>query len=215
VNGDSIYNGAHDNASGVASILEIARLYARLDAKPRRSVLFVLVTGEEMGLLGSGYFARYPTVPAGSIVANVNTDMPTIIAPLRSAVALGAAHSSLQNQVGEACRHLGIPLEADPEPEQNRFIRSDQYSFVARGIPALHIKYGNQTADGKNNLNVQVQAWRAKYYHQPQDELNGTFDWNAGRQYVQLNFLIGYLVAQAPGRPTWNPGDFFGERARP
>jgi hypothetical protein len=215
VAGDSIYNGAHDNASGVASILEIARLYTRLDAKPRRSVLFVLVTGEEMGLLGSGYFARYPTVPAGSIVANVNTDMPTLIAPLRSAVALGAAHSSLQNQVAEACRYLGIPLETDPEPEQNRFIRSDQYSFVAQGIPALHIKYGNQTADGKNNLNVQVQAWRAKYYHQPQDEIDGTFDWNAGRRYVQLNFLIGYLVAQSPGRPTWNPGDFFGERARP
>lgn len=215
VEGDSIYNGAHDNATGVASILEIARLYGRLDAKPRRSVLFVLVTGEEMGLLGSGYFARYPTVPAGSIVANVNTDMPTLIAPLRSAVALGAAHSSLQNQVAEACRYLDIPLEADPEPEQNRFIRSDQYSFVAQGIPALHIKYGNQTADGKNNLNVQVQAWRARYYHQPQDEIDGTFDWNAGRRYVQLNFLIGYLVAQAPGRPTWNPGDFFGERARP
>ena len=215
VAGDSIYNGAHDNASGVASILEIARLYTRLEAKPRRSVLFVLVTGEEMGLLGSGYFARYPTVPAGSIVANVNTDMPTLIAPLQSAVALGAAHSSLQNQVAEACRYLGIPLEADPEPEQNRFIRSDQYSFVAQGIPALHIKYGNQTADGKNNLNVQVQAWRARYYHQPQDEINGTFDWNAGRKYVQLNFLIGYLVAQSPGRPTWNPGDFFGERARP
>ncbi|HEX8531583.1 MAG TPA: M28 family peptidase [Cytophagales bacterium] len=215
VNGDSIYNGAHDNASGVASILEIARLYTRLEGKPRRSVLFVLVTGEEMGLLGSGYFARYPTVPAASIVANVNTDMPTLIAPLRSAVALGAGHSSLQNQVSEACQYLGIALEADPEPEQNRFIRSDQYSFVAQGIPALHIKYGNQTADGQNNLNVQVQAWRAKYYHQPQDEINGTFDWNAGRTYVQLNFLIGYLVAQSPDRPTWNPGDFFGERARP
>jgi len=215
VAGDSIYNGAHDNATGVASVLEIARLYARLDGKPRRSVLFVLVTGEEMGLLGSGYFARYPTVPAGSIIANVNTDMPTLIAPLRSAVALGAAHSSLQNQVAEACRYLDISLEADPEPEQNRFIRSDQYSFVAQGIPALHIKYGNQTGDGKNNLNVQVQAWRAKYYHQPQDGLDGTFDWQAGRKYVQLNFLIGYLVAQAPSRPTWNPGDFFGERARP
>jgi Zn-dependent M28 family amino/carboxypeptidase len=215
VAGDSIYNGAHDNASGVASVLEIARIYSNLASKPKRSVLVVLVTGEEMGLLGSGYFTRYPTVSAQGIVANINTDMPALIAPLLSAVALGASHSSLQQQVTQACQHLGIGLEADPEPEQNRFIRSDQYSFVTQGIPALHIKYGNQTADGRNNLNIQVQQWRARYYHKPQDESSGTFDYEAGKKYVQLNFLIGYLVAQSPDRPSWNPGDFFEEQAKP
>ncbi|MBF9252737.1 M28 family peptidase [Pontibacter sp. 172403-2] len=212
VQGDSIYNGAHDNASGVASLLEIAKVYARLKDKPKRSVLLVMVTGEEMGLLGSAYFARHPTVPAQSIVADINTDMPTIIAPLLSVVALGAEHSSLAKQVAQASRYLGLEVETDPEPEQNRFIRSDQYSFVTQGIPALHIKYGNKTPDGRNNLDVQVKAWREKYYHKPQDDINGIFDFDAGRKYAQLNFLIGYLVAQNPEKPTWNKGDFFGRR---
>ncbi|QDA62299.1 M28 family peptidase [Hymenobacter jejuensis] len=209
VKGDSLYNGAHDNASGVASLLEIAKVYSRLKEKPKRSVLLVMVTGEEMGLLGSAYFAKNPTVPVKSIVADINTDMPTIIAPLLSVVALGAEHSSLEKEVAKASSYLGLTVEQDPEPEQNRFIRSDQYSFVAQGIPALHIKYGNKTADGQNNLNQTVQKWRAEYYHKPQDDINGTFDFEAGKKYVQLNFLIGYQIAQNPQRPTWNTGDFF------
>lgn len=212
VDGDSIYNGAHDNASGVASLLEIGRIYSRIEQKPKRSVLLVMVTAEEMGLLGSAYFAKMPTVPKASIVANVNTDMPAIIAPLLSVVPLGAKHSSLMKQVEEASAHLGLTIEEDPEPEQNRFVRSDQYSFVSQGIPALHIKYGNKTADGKNNLSEFVQEWRAKYYHKPQDGLDGIFDFEAGKTYVQLNFLIGYKIAQAAERPTWNTGDYFGER---
>ncbi|MDU0372491.1 M28 family peptidase [Hymenobacter endophyticus] len=212
VKGDSIYNGAHDNASGVASVLEIARLYSRLKQKPKRSILLVLQTGEELGLLGSAYFAARPPVPKTSLVADINTDMPTIIAPLLSVVPLGAQHSSLAQPVAEAARYLNLTVEEDPEPEQNRFIRSDQYSFVAQGIPALHIKYGNRTPDGKNNLAEQVQKWRAATYHKPQDDSNGIFDFEAGSQYVRLNFLIGYLVAQNPQRPTWNPGDFFGQR---
>lgn len=212
VQGDSIYNGAHDNASGVASVLEIARLYSQLKQKPKRSILLVLQTGEELGLLGSAYFAARPTVPKTALVADVNTDMPTIIAPLLSVVPLGARHSSLAQPVDEAARYIGLTVEEDPEPDQNRFIRSDQYSFVAQGIPALHIKYGNRTPDGKNNLSEQVQKWRALTYHKPQDDINGTFDFEAGKKYVQLNFLIGYLVAQNPQRPTWNPGDFFGQR---
>lgn len=212
VAGDSIYNGAHDNASGVASLLEIARAYQYLKPKPKRSVLIAAVTGEELGLLGSAYFAQFPTVPKAQIVANINTDMPTIIAPLLSVVALGAENSSLSKQVAYAAGAMGLPVEADPEPSQSRFIRSDQYSFVAQGIPALHIKYGNATADGKNNLSQQVQVWRAKYYHKPQDDINGQFDFDAGRKYAQLNFLIGYEVANAEQRPTWNPGNFFGEK---
>ncbi|WP_246455653.1 M28 family peptidase [Hymenobacter citatus] len=214
VRGDSIYNGAHDNASGVASVLEIAKIYSKLKGqdRPKRSVLFVLQTGEELGLLGSAYFASHPTVPKENIVADINTDMPTIIAPLLSVVALGAQHSSLMTPVERATKYMGISLEQDPEPEQNRFIRSDQYSFVMQGIPALHIKYGNKTADGRNNLSEQVQVWRAATYHKPQDDTTGTFDFEAGRKYAQLNFLIGYQVAQNPQRPTWNPGDFFGTR---
>lgn len=212
VNGDSIYNGAHDNASGVASVLEIGKVYSRLKEKPKRSILLVMVTAEEMGLLGSAYFARFPTVPREQIVANINTDMPTIIAPLLSVVGLGANHSTLENEVAAAAQHLGMTVEEDPEPEQMRFIRSDQYSFVMQGIPALHIKYGNKTKDGQNNLNKQVEQWRKVHYHLPQDEVTSTFDFDAGKKYVQLNFLISYQVANATERPSWKPGDFFGSR---
>jgi hypothetical protein len=209
VQGDSIYNGAHDNASGMASLLQIAKIYHNLGIKPKRSILIVMVTGEELGDLGSGYFASRPTVPIKSMVADVNTDMPTIIAPLLSVTALGAEHSSLAKTVDLAATYMGLTVEPDPEPEQNRFVRSDQYSFVVHGIPALHIKYGARTPDGKNNLNEFVQKWRAKYYHKPQDDINGIFDFDAGRKYAQLNFLIGYIVANETGRPTWNKGDIF------
>ncbi|MXV15331.1 M28 family peptidase [Hufsiella ginkgonis] len=207
--GDSIFNGAHDNASGVASLLGIAKIYSNIKAKPKRSVLVVLVTGEEMGDLGSGYFAQHPTVPVKSMVADVNTDMPTVIAPLLSITALGAEHSSLAAKVDQAAGYFGITVEPDPEPKQARFTRSDQYSFVVAGIPALHVKYGSKTADGKNNLNDLVAPWRAKYYHKPQDDINGLFDFEAGKTYAQLNFLIGYLVAQDRAKPTWNSGDIF------
>lgn len=212
VQGDSIYNGAHDNASGVASLLQIAKIYHNMPQKPKRSILVVMVTAEEMGDLGSGYFAKYPTVPVKQMVADVNTDMPTIIAPLLSVTALGAEHSSLSKKVDDACADLDLSVEPDPEPDQNRFVRSDQYSFVLQGIPALHIKYGSKTPDGKNNLNDIVKVWREKYYHKPQDDINGVFNFNAGRKYAQLNFLIGYLVAMDPKRPVWNKGDFFEKR---
>ncbi|MBF9221725.1 M28 family peptidase [Hymenobacter ruricola] len=212
VKGDSINNGAHDNASGVSCVLEIAKIYSKLKEKPKRSMLFVFMTGEELGLLGSAAFAANPTVPKAKIVADVNMDMPTLIAPLLSVVALGAPHSSLIEPVKSAAAYMNVALEQDPEPEQNRFIRSDQYSFVTAGIPALHIKYGNKTADGKNNLSEEVQKWRAVTYHKPQDDINGQFDFDAAKKYVQLCFLIGYQVAQNPARPTWNKGDFFGAR---
>ena len=210
--GDSIYNGAHDNASGVACVLEIAKIYSQLKEKPKRTILFAFMTGEELGLLGSSAFTAYPTVPKDEIVADINMDMPTLIAPLLSVVALGAPHSTLLKPVQRACAYMNITLENDPEPEQNRFIRSDQYSFVTAGIPALHLKYGNKTADGRNNLSEEVQKWRAVTYHKPQDDINGRFDFEAGKKYVQLCFLVGYQVAQEPTRPRWNKGDFFGQR---
>ena len=210
VNGDSIYNGAHDNASGVASLLEIARIYKTSGAKPKRSVLIVMVTAEEMGLVGSSYFAANPTVPKASIVADVNTDMPTVIAPLLSVVPLGAEHSSIMNNVKFAASYLKLDVEKDPEPEQNRFVRSDQYSFVMNGIPALHIKYGNKTNIPGFDLDAFIKQWRAKYYHQSADGLDGIFNFTAAKTYVQLNFLISYSIAQTTERPKWNAGDLFG-----
>jgi hypothetical protein len=213
VKGDSINNGAHDNASGTSCTLEVARLYSLLKEKPKRSVLFAMVTAEEMGLLGSTYFAEYPTVSRESLVANVNMDMPTIIAPLLSVVPLGAEHSSLMNQVKAAASYLKLDVEKDPEPNENRFVRSDQYSFVRQGIPALHIKYGDKTDKPGEKLSDTVKKWRTEYYHQPQDQLDGgIFDFDAGKKYVQLNFLISYQIAQDTNVPTWNTGDFFGEK---
>lgn len=209
VNGDSIYNGAHDNASGVSSLLEIARIYKTSGAKPRRSVLIVMVTAEEMGLLGSSYFAANPTVPKNSIVADVNTDMPTVIAPLLSVVPLGAEHSSLMSNVKFAAGYLGLDVEKDPEPNENRFVRSDQYSFVMNGIPALHIKYGSKSASSDFDLTAFVQKWRPKYYHHAADQMDGIFNFAAAKTYVQLNFLISYSVAQTTERPKWNVGDLF------
>ena len=166
-----------------------------------------------MGLIGSSYFAANPTVPKGSIVANVNTDMPTVIAPLLSIVPLGAEHSTMMKHVQFAASQLGLDVENDPEPNENRFVRSDQYSFVMNGIPALHIKYGTKTNIPGFDLVAFVKQWRAKYYHQSADGMDGIFDFAAAKVYVQLNFLVSYSIAQTINRPVWNEGDLFGNTA--
>jgi len=209
VNGDSIYNGAHDNASGIASMLEIARLYTSVNPAPRRSILFVAVTAEEMGLLGSDYFSRYPTVPTEDIVANVNTDMPTLIAPLLSIEPLGAEHSSLMHDVKRAADDLDLEIMPDHMPEQVRFVRSDQYNFIKIGVPAVHIKYGLKTDDPDKDLSEKINDYTKNIYHHPSDEFNDLFDLNAGTVYVKLNFLVGYFVANDDQRPTWNADSFF------
>ncbi|MES2797944.1 MAG: M20/M25/M40 family metallo-hydrolase [Bacteroidota bacterium] len=209
VNGDSINNGAHDNASGIACSLEIARMYSEMKVKPKRSILFVFVTAEEMGLLGSGYFVANPTVPKNKIVADINTDMPTIIAPFESAAPLGAEHSSLQKTVEQAAKLLNIYVETDPEPTEGRFVRSDQYNFLKGGIPALHIKYGYKFSNPALGLAEKVKIFRENHYHKPSDEVNDSFVWAAGRKFAQLNFLVSYIVAQSKTRPNWNKGDFF------
>ncbi|MDR6194257.1 M20/M25/M40 family metallo-hydrolase [Siphonobacter sp. SORGH_AS_0500] len=209
VNGDSIYNGAHDNASGVACALEVARMYANLKEKPKRSLLFLMATAEEMGLLGSGYFTAFPTVPQKQIVADINTDMPTLLAPLESVAPLGAEHSSLLTTVENAAQALHLQVETDPDPSEGRFVRSDQYNFVKAGIPALHIKYGYAKANPALNLAEKVRIWRDAHYHKVSDNLNDSFVWSAGVKYVQVNFLVSYQIAQNPARPTWNKGDFF------
>jgi len=208
--GDSIYNGALDNASGVAQMLEVARAFTRLAAPPRRSVLFLAVTAEEHGLLGSDYFARYPTVPAAQIVANVNLDGGAILYSTVDVVAHGAEHSSLGGVVQRAAKRLGLELSPDPAPEQTFFIRSDQYSFVKQGIPAVFIFPGMRSADpGVQGASV-FQNYLDARYHSPQDDMSQTFSFEAGATGARLNFLIGYDVAQQEDRPRWNPGDFFG-----
>ncbi|WP_461054163.1 M28 family metallopeptidase [Spirosoma arcticum] len=209
--GDSINNGAHDNASGVAINLEAARLFASLPKKPRRSILFVAVTGEEMGLLGSDYFASYPTIPKASIVANLCLDMPFFFHPLLDIVPYGSEHSSMKGAVEAAAGFVGVQIAKDPIPEQSVFMRSDHFSFVRQGIPAIYIKSGSTTGDDRDGTKLNLD-WRATTYHTPGDDMNQPFDWNAASRHVQLQFLIGYLTAQADARPMWNAGDFFGTK---
>ncbi|WP_394341977.1 M28 family metallopeptidase [Spirosoma pollinicola] len=214
VKGDSIFNGAHDNASGVAINLEAARLFASLPQKPRRSIVFVAVTGEEMGLLGSDYFASNPTVPKAKIVANLCLDMPFFFHPLLDIVPYGSEHSSMKGAVEAAATFVGVKIAKDPIPEQAVFMRSDHFSFVRQGIPAIYIKSGSTTGDDRDGTKLNL-AWRATIYHTPQDDMNQPFDWNAAGRHVQLQFLIGYLTAQANGRPVWNKADFFGTKFGP
>ena len=209
VEGDSIYNGAHDNASGVSAMLEIARLYSQLPSKPKRSVIFAAVTAEEMGLLGSRYLAANPTVDPGSIIANVNTDMPTLIAPIMSVEPLGAEQSSIMEVVERSTKLLGLTIDPDHAPEEVRFVRSDNYNFILEGIPALRMKYGLKTKDSPTGLDSLITAFTKKVYHQPSDELNETFDFEAGRTYVKLQFMNSYLINYADKRPTWNHDSFF------
>lgn len=210
VEGDAIYNGAYDNASGIAILLELARAFTRLPVPPRRSVLFLALTAEERGLQGSDFFAHRPTVVIDRIVANMNLDMFLMLYPLRDVIAYGSEHSSLRRVVEEAAGRLGIGVSPDPWPEEVVFIRSDHYSFVRQGIPAMMLTAGVQTGDSAGA--EVVRKWLQERYHQPGDDMSQELDFEAGAQFVRLNFLISWLVAQEDEAPRWNPGDFFGEK---
>jgi hypothetical protein len=211
VDGDNVCHGALDNASGTSALLEIARAYASLSKPPRRSVLFVFVTGEEMGLLGSDYFVHYPTVPLKSIVANVNMDgAPGEYYAMKDIVPLGAEHSTLVDDVAEAGKALGYGIGSDPMPEENNFIRSDQYSFVLQGVPAVDVTDGIHATDSSiDGLAIQ-KKWLVTRYHTPLDNLDQPIDFAAMAKGAVLNFLIGYQVAQHDSVPEWHKGDFFG-----
>lgn len=212
VNGDKIYNGALDNASGSACLLEIARAYTRIAPRPRRSILFVFVTGEEEGLLGSDYFARYPTVAKDRLVANINIDGNlALLWPIKDIIARGAEHSTLSEPVQEAAARLNLDVTQDPFPELVFFIRSDQYSFVKQGIPAIFLGAGVNSSDPKIKPQEIITKWRQTIYHKPQDDMTQPFDFESGAKYAKYAFLLGYLVAQRNERPAWNPGDFFGQ----
>jgi Zn-dependent M28 family amino/carboxypeptidase len=210
VDGDSIYNGAHDNASGTAIVLEIARAFTSLPTPPRRSVLFLIVTAEEWGLLGSDYYVENPTVQRSSIVANFSLDMPFLFHELHDIVPYGDAHSSMGRSVATAADHLGLAIGPDPIPEQVLFIRSDHFSFIRRGIPALFIKSGFETGDASLDGGAINTRFRSDFYHTPFDDMDQGFHFEAGADHARINFLTGYVIAQETPRPSWNEGDFFG-----
>jgi Zn-dependent M28 family amino/carboxypeptidase len=206
VNGDTIYNGAMDNASGIAAILEVARSLHDTGAKPARSILFVAVTGEEKGLLGSRYFASHPTVPQSSIVANVNTDMFLPLFPMKTLMVLGLDESDLGQDIRETAKAVGVGVQADPEPQRNRFVRSDQYSFIKQGIPALAMKVGYEPDSPEAAI---AAKWTAERYHAPSDDLQQPIDRSAAGKYVEVVRDLAVRIANRTDRPKWNDASFF------
>jgi Zn-dependent M28 family amino/carboxypeptidase len=206
INGDGLYNGAMDNAAGVAGLLDIARSYKARGVKPKRSMLFVFVTAEEKGLLGSRYFALRPTVAKRSIVADLNFDMALPIFPLRSVIALGAEESSLGAVAAEVGQSMGLPLVPDPFPDRNSFVRSDQYSFIREGVPSLAFKFGF----AKDTPEAEIERqWRSTRYHAPSDDLSQPVEKLDAVRLHDFVAELGWRVANEPARPEWGGQSFF------
>lgn len=208
---DHINNGAMDNASGVAVMLETARLFAEAEQAPRRSILFLAVTAEERGLLGADYFAHYPTVPLQSIVGNVNLDMPVLLYDFADVVAFGSTHSSMGESVAKAAGQFGIALSDDPMPEQAIFTRSDHYAFVKKGIPAVFLMTGfTAKHEGEDGGKIWSEFF-AEHYHRPSDSPDLPINYGAGVVFTNINYAIGTEIANAAERPRWHADSFFGK----
>lgn len=207
---DNIHNGAYDNAMGVALMLETARAIAA--APPKRSVMFIALTAEERGLLGSDFFANNPTVPIESIVANINLDMPLFLYPVADLVAFGSQHSSLHSVTEDAASAEGFVFSPDPLPEENLFVRSDQYSFVRQGIPAIYLIPGFISTDEDIDGEALFRDHLKNHYHEPSDDLERPIDWDSALRFARAHTRMGYTIADSDRRPSWNEGDFFGLR---
>jgi Zn-dependent M28 family amino/carboxypeptidase len=206
INGDSIYNGAMDNGSGSAMLLDVAASLKRSHEKLRRSVLFVWVTGEEKGLLGSRYFAANPSVPAGKIVADLNTDMFLPIVPLKVLTVYGLSESDLGERATTVATKLGYRVQPDPEPLRNLFIRSDQYSFIKQGIPSLAMKVGFDPGTPEEKV---FKGWLTERYHAPSDDAQQPVDLPAAAGFEEVMRGLTVQIANDPRRPTWKQDSFF------
>ena len=212
---DKVNNGAMDNAAGTAILLETARLFAALPEAPKRSVLFVALTGEEKGLLGADYFARNPPLAIDKLVANVNLDMPVLLYPFADLIAFGANHSTLGDVVASAAAKEGIKLSADPMPEQAIFTRSDHFRLVQQGVPAVFLMTGFTSQDPTQDGGKIWGSFFAKHYHKPSDDISslerdyGPIRYDAGAVFTNINFNIALEVANTAQRPLWRKDSFF------
>jgi len=206
INGDTIYNGAIDDASGIASMLEIARIMKESGAKPKRSILFVAVAAEEKGELGSRYFASHPTVERKHIVADINLDMFMPLFELKWIEVQGLAESTLGDTIREAAKEYGVQVQADKEPDQNRFIRSDQYSFIREGIPSLAFKFGYEFGTPQDKI---FHDWVRDRYHKPSDDLNQPVDKASAAKFNRIIASLLQRIADGATRPQWKDDSFF------
>ncbi|WP_448662224.1 M28 family metallopeptidase [Sphingomonas sp. CJ20] len=204
---DKVFNGAMDNAAGVATMLEAARILATAPVAPKRSILFVALAGEELGLVGSSYLARNPVVGTGKVVADVNLDMPILLYDFQDVVAFGAEHSTLGPIVAHAAGQMGVTLSPDPMPEEQLFVRSDHYSFVKAGVPSVFLVTGF-----KNGGEKAFRGFLRTHYHQVSDQIDLPFDWKAGAKFAELNARIAREIADGEQPPRWYEGNQYGDR---
>jgi len=203
---DRLNNGAMDNATGIATLIEVAREMTRPGNRPRRPILFAAVTGEEKGELGSQYLARHPVVGNGHVIGVVNLDMPVLTYDFRDVIAFGAEHSTLGAVVERAAGRMGVALSPDPLPQEGLFTRSDHYKFVLQGIPSVFLMTGFA-----NGGRERFTDFLAHHYHSPSDDLSLPIDWQAGARFARLNYLIAREIADGPAVPQWYQGSFFGD----
>jgi Zn-dependent M28 family amino/carboxypeptidase len=208
VDGDNIYNGALDNGAGSSVLLEVSRFFAALPVRPRRSVAFVAMTGEEQGLLGSECFARASPLN-GSIVANINVDGGAFFFPVKDVTALGEDHSSLGRIASRAAAETGFEVSPDYFPDEGYFIRSDQFSFIQTGVPSLFIDLGFKTDKLGVDPLATMKKWSVTTYHSPKDDANQPIDYETSSRFARFAAVLTYYVANDPERPIWNPNDFF------
>ena len=207
---DDIHNGAMDNATGIATMIEVARAMAGAAERPRRPILFAAVTAEEDGLLGAQYLAKHPVVGAAGVAGVVNLDMPVLLYDFSDVIAFGAEHSTMGPIVGRASARMGIELAADPLPQEGLFTRSDHYRFVQEGVPAVFLMTGFS-----NGGQEKFTDFLSTHYHRPSDDMKLPFDWNAGAKFARINYLIAREIADAPEAPRWYEDSFFGKVLAP
>jgi Zn-dependent M28 family amino/carboxypeptidase len=213
VNGDSIYNGAADNASGTALVLEIAEAFTKLDRRPDRSMLFLAVTAEEQGLLGAKYYAENPLYPLARTLANINVDVINLWGRTEDIVVVGRGNSTLDDVLAEAAATQNRRLEPDAEPEKGFYYRSDHFEFAKQGVPALYAGAGTHFIGKPAGYGEQKRAeYTANDYHKPGDEVKPDWDLAGALEDGQLLFQVGYRVSQRAAFPEWSPGTEF--RAR-
>jgi Zn-dependent M28 family amino/carboxypeptidase len=213
--GDNIYNGALDNATGVACVLAIADTLAKLPVaqRPRRSILFLFPTAEEQGLLGAEWYSKHPVVPLAKTAANVNLDSMNVLGVTKDFIPLGAERSTLKAVVEAVARERGLRVSPDARPEQGSFYRSDHFPFAKVGVPSISLKEGDDyVGHTKEWSEEQFRAYNTAHYHQPSDELRDSWDFKGMIQEAEIALAIGLRIANAPQMPKFNEGDEFARK---
>jgi Zn-dependent M28 family amino/carboxypeptidase len=210
VEGDHIYNGALDNASGVASLLEIARAFTQVQPRPARSILFLMVTAEEQGLLGSQHYSVTPIYPLTKTAANINIDGVNQWGRTKDITVIGLGASDLDDYLRDAAAEQGRTLRPDPEPEKGFYYRSDHFNFAKQGVPALYTDSGVEyVGKGPDYARQKRDEYTKIDYHQPSDHIKPDWDLTGAVEDARLMFGVGYRVANADGLPEWKPGNEF------